>query len=204
MSGGTLGVLLAGGRGRRLGRGPKAFVTLVGVTLLERARTTLLEVCDEVVVCAPDDLARRSPIPLEGLVRDRPEGAGPLAGLVAGLAARSFHRAVLLAVDFPLMTAALLEAFLDRLGSHDAVVARPSGVVQPLVAAFGPGARALLRAAWEEGERSVAAALHRLEVRWIDDAERAALDPSGDSFLNVNTPADWERAARILAGRPPG
>lgn len=204
MSGGTLGVLLAGGHGRRLGLGPKAFVTLGGLTLLERARRTVLEVCDDVVVCAPDDLARRSPIPLDGVVHDRPEGSGPLAGLVAGLAARSFGRAVVLAVDFPLVTAALLEDFLGRLGAHDAVVARPGGVPQPLVAALGPGARALLQAAWEEGERSVAAALHRLDVRWLDGAELAALDPSGDSFLNVNTPADWERAARILAGRPPG
>lgn len=54
----TLGVLLAGGHGTRLGAGiPKALVTLGSETLLARARRTLDAVCDECVVCAPVEVA---------------------------------------------------------------------------------------------------------------------------------------------------
>ncbi|HEV2105150.1 MAG TPA: NTP transferase domain-containing protein, partial [Candidatus Eisenbacteria bacterium] len=58
MSPPVLGVLLAGGRGARLGAGgPKALATLAGRTLLSRAHAILAAVCDAVVVVAPAALA---------------------------------------------------------------------------------------------------------------------------------------------------
>ena len=55
---GTLGILLAGGRGRRLGLGPpKALASWAGGTLLDHALATLRAACDEVVVSAPRELA---------------------------------------------------------------------------------------------------------------------------------------------------
>ena len=88
----TLGVLLAGGRGRRLGAGvPKALVTVAGRTLLDRALATLESVCDQVVVCAPARL--ELPVSSERMVHDAPGGEGPLAGAVAGLKSRPFGRA---------------------------------------------------------------------------------------------------------------
>lgn len=53
------GLIQAAGGGSRLGLGPKAFVTLGGQTLLERAVNLLLECTDSVIVAVPPaDLAR--------------------------------------------------------------------------------------------------------------------------------------------------
>jgi 2-C-methyl-D-erythritol 4-phosphate cytidylyltransferase len=50
---GSAALLAAAGSGTRLGRGPKAFLELAGVTLLERAVASLSELVDEVVVAVP-------------------------------------------------------------------------------------------------------------------------------------------------------
>lgn len=49
------GLILAGGSGMRLGMGPKAFVMLGGLTLLERAVQTMLEIFTRVIVALPKE-----------------------------------------------------------------------------------------------------------------------------------------------------
>lgn len=197
----TLGVLLAGGLGSRLrARLPKALVMLGGETLLVRARRTLDAVCDEVVVCAPVEVAITLGIP--GLIRDADGGSGPLAGIVTGLAARPHDRAVVLGVDFPLMRPGTLTALLDRLGDHDAAIAEPGGAPQPLAAAYGRTAAAKLVAEWEGGERSILAAARRMDTLWVDEPELREVEGGSGVFLNVNTPDDLERAEKALAEAP--
>jgi len=91
-------VILAAGRGRRLGRGPKAFVRLDGTSLVARAvalcRAAGIPVERTVMVLPPGadgspELARAvtelgSPAP--GItINPDPDGSGPLGSLVAGL-----------------------------------------------------------------------------------------------------------------------
>src|SRR5262245_62101958 len=58
----TLGVLVAGGSGSRLGLGvPKAMASVGGVTLLERGVGTLSGLCDQIVVSAPAKLRLQMP-----------------------------------------------------------------------------------------------------------------------------------------------
>ncbi len=52
-----LGVVLAGGGSRRMGR-DKAVLSWTGTTLVQRAVEVLAEVCGEVVIGGPDRLAR--------------------------------------------------------------------------------------------------------------------------------------------------
>lgn len=135
---GSLGVLVAGGRGRRLSAGhPKALASIAGRTLLERAMALLGSLCDEIVVCAPEEM--ELPIDAVRRVADPPGAAGPLAGLVAGLAARNFRVALALGVDLPLLRPEMLRGLLAQLGSHLAVLPAPEGVPQPLAAGTRPG-----------------------------------------------------------------
>jgi len=124
----TLGVLLAGGRGARLGAGvPKALVPCAGRTLLERARERLAALCDRVVVVAPAGMV----LPVEPSVRvgDRPGARGPLAAMLAGLSARPFGEALVLAVDLPLVSVEALGRLRALRGDAAAIVPRPSLVL---------------------------------------------------------------------------
>ena len=56
---GVEAIVLAGGRGERLGLGPKALLTLGGRTLLERAITVMQSVAQRVIVGVPEDCLDR-------------------------------------------------------------------------------------------------------------------------------------------------
>jgi molybdopterin-guanine dinucleotide biosynthesis protein A len=199
----VLGVLVAGGAGRRLdAAGGKALVRLGGVTLLERALATLDAVCDARVVAAPADLSL--PLPAAQRVADVAGARGPLAGLVAGLAARPYERAIALGVDFPLMRPAALAALRDRLGSEMALVPAPEGVPQPLAAVYAPAAAGALAAALARGARALIPAVLDLDPRLLGDAELADLEGGLDNFFNLNTREDLAAAERRFASAPRG
>jgi len=196
----SLGVLLAGGRGTRLGAGvPKALVHCGGQTLLARARTTLERLCDSVVVVAPREL--ELPVPRADRVDDPPGAQGPLAAMVTGLGSRMFDEALVLAVDLPLVSERALEALRAWRGDAHAVIAAPNALPQPLAAWYGSGARAGLEAVLAAGEGSIVAACRALHPRLVGDEELARM-PDGEGFQwNVNTLEDLERAERMLAER---
>ncbi len=201
-------MLVAGGSGSRLALGmPKALVRLGGVTLLERGIAILAAFCDEIVVSAPAGMA----LPLPDMARssrgscalrraDDPAGtAGPLAGMVAGLASVAFERAIVLGVDLPFMEPTALEELLGRLSGHHAVVPAPEGFPQPLAAAYAPAARWILESRLAAGERSPTRALGSLDVLMLDDAALAHLPGRPGSLFNLNSPADLEQAERRIA-----
>jgi molybdopterin-guanine dinucleotide biosynthesis protein A len=191
-----LGVLLAGGRGRRLGAGPKALAKVAGATLLERASATLEAACDEFVIVAPAGLGLRAPGGRR-IVHD--EGRGPLPALLAGLHAAPCDLALVLGVDFPLVRPATLAAIAARLGNAPAAVPRPGAMLQPLVAAYAPAARDALEAAAARRERALVAAVASIGPRVIEAEELEALPGGPAVFLNVNTPAELAEAARRLS-----
>lgn len=195
------GILLAGGRGERMGRGiPKAMVVLEGDTLLARAAATLAAVCDELVVAAPPEI--ELPLPT-GAHRILDPGEGPLGGLAVAAALVPSEIAIALGVDFPLVRPETLAALADGIGEALAVVPAPEGRPQPLVAAYAAKGLAALAASFERGERSVVRALESLHPRWLDDRAIASLPGGAESFFDVDTPADLAEAGRrIGAGRP--
>jgi molybdopterin-guanine dinucleotide biosynthesis protein A len=196
-----LGVLLAGGKGTRLGTGiPKALVVCGGRTLLARALGTLAASCDEVVVVAPREMDL--PVTRAERVDDPPDAQGPLPAMLMGMSSRPFDEALVLAVDLPLVTPDALAALRALRGDALAVMAAPEELPQPLAAWYASGARAALEDALASGERSVIAACRTLSPRLVRDAELASIPQGGGFQWNVNTFADLERAERMLALAP--
>ena len=206
----TLGVLLAGGQGARLGADTaKALAMCAGRTLLARAMATLTALCDSVVVVAPGALDL--PVPAEQRIADPPDAAGPLAGLVAGLGApagRACDEALVLAVDMPLLTPATLAALRALRGGAAAVVPAPGGIPQPLAAWYTPRVLAPLAAALAAGVRSPSRAvmgfaglpgLAALGPAIVRDDVLASLPGGLEAWLNVNTQAELHEAERRLA-----
>lgn len=194
-------MLLAGGRGERLGAGvPKALVPCAGRTLLDRAHAVLAALCDIVVVVAPGVMDL--PIAMADRVDDPPGRGGPLPAVVAGLRAREHDEAFVLAVDLPLMEVAALTRLRDRRGNGHAVVPRPGGVAQPLAAWYSGRARDLLAIEVEAGERSVTTAVELLSPVWVEDAELVTWPGGREAWWNVNTREELELAeSRLVAER---
>lgn len=199
------GVLLAGGRARRMGGGDKALLTLAGRSLLDRAIARARPQVDRLVLNANGDPARFAGCGLD-IVADSVGGsAGPLAGVLAGLDhfAATLPAARWMAsfpVDAPFFPADLVGRLAAAVasGAADMGCAASGGRAHPVFGLWPLAQReALRRALAEEGLRKVDAWTARFRLAIVDF-------PAGDwaegcdPFLNLNQPADLAAAEGFI------
>jgi len=204
------GVILAGGKSRRMGGRDKAFLELDGRPLIEIVVERVRCVCAEVLIVAGDT----SPYAGLGvpLVEDRFQGVGVLGGLHAGLEAASHELALVIGCDMPFLNPDLLLAFAAWAKGYDVVVLQhalsppqspprsggdvPEGqggaFVEPLHAAYRRTCLPAIEDAIRAGERRIVSFFSHVRVRTITPAEIAFIDPDLRSFRNVNTPEEWD------------
>lgn len=183
-----IGVVLAGGAGRRIG-GAKAALALDGTPLIAYPIAALREALGDVAVV----VKRTTELPaLPGVAiwiePDAPRH--PLLGVVEALR-RADGRAVLVcAADMPFVTAALVRelATVDACGAA-AVVPRAGGRLQPLLARYEPAALAALEAALAAAG-SLTDVVARLGPQVLDVADERP-------FFNVNAPEDLLLASAL-------
>src|SRR4051812_23055534 len=140
-AGAPVGVVLAGGRGRRLG-GDKAIVELEGRALVHYPIEALHSVCDDVVVVAKRDTILPSLSGSADLWIEPDEPRHPLVGVAHALGLSGGRPVLVVAVDLPLVDAEVLRAIASTdPGPGETVVApRASGRLQPLCALYLPEA----------------------------------------------------------------
>ncbi len=118
-------LILAGGGSRRMGQ-DQVWLLLDGVPLVERVVRRVLPVASEVLFSANAaapfaQLASSLPVPSR-VVADLFPGAGPLAGIHAGLSAARHDLLLALAADMPFVNLALVRYMLGLAQGRDAVV----------------------------------------------------------------------------------
>ncbi|PYQ37676.1 MAG: molybdenum cofactor guanylyltransferase [Acidobacteria bacterium] len=183
--------ILAGGNSTRMGT-DKAFVMLEGRTLLARA----LEVCRTVTSDVRIVGDRKKFAPFAPVVEDVFPGCGPLAGIHAGLRDSETDWNVVLAVDLPFVSPALLLFLVAQARESRAMVTVPRAGEgwQPLCAiyrrAFADAAETALRA----GRYKIDALFDESLIRPVgeEDLRRAGFSP--EVFRNLNTPKELAEA----------
>jgi molybdopterin-guanine dinucleotide biosynthesis protein A len=188
---GVTGIVLAGGRSSRFGAS-KLDADLDGMTVLDRTIDRLRPVVDEVLV-----VGRAGSRPGIRCIDDPRPFEGPLAGLAAGLEIAGAEVVIMVGGDMPLVERDVLRLLVDRLrgGTGTVAVLQDGSQPRPLPMALRRDvAREAAVAAIAAGERSLRAFLTRLRVDVVPEREWRVLDPEGDSLIDVDTPADLERA----------
>jgi molybdopterin-guanine dinucleotide biosynthesis protein A len=187
-------VVLAGGRGSRLGGASKPEVVVGGTALLDHALAAVRDAA-HVVIVGPPSLGRPG---VPTVLEDPPDG-GPVAGLAAGLAALSSPNelVVVLACDVPRAGAALptLLGAASGEGIDGARLVSADGHPQHLVAVYRSSAltAAVARMPVVHGA-SMRALLAGLTLVDVPDTDDAASD--------ADTWSDVERLdARLTAER---
>ena len=178
--------IMAGGKSTRMGR-DKAFVTLGGKTLLDRAvdrwkgwsKTLFLSVGGE-------DRERLAPVDAVP-VFDRYPGFGPMGGLHGGLLVCETDYLLLCAVDTPFLTAEYAEKLAASIGTADACVYTLDGWPQPLFGLYRTTCLSVAQLLLEQGEGRMMRLLDAVETVRIP-AENAA------DFRNLNTPEELAAA----------
>jgi molybdopterin-guanine dinucleotide biosynthesis protein A len=184
-------VVLAGGRGERLGGVNKAFIEIDGRTLLDRVRGAIAG-------CTPRLLAvGRRPFDAPGFVNVPDldiDLAGPLAGLVSAveaLAGSGTTHLVSLAVDSPSFPADFLRRASRVIADRDVAVGGYRGQLYPTNALWRLAALRDLPARARAGSapRSLRRLCAELDCVHLDYAETTPEDP----FASVNTAGDLAR-----------
>jgi len=181
-------LILAGGRATRLGGIDKHALVVDGLSIFDRQCNVLLPRVADIIVSA------QSSIPGHRTVADRIAGAGPLAGIAAGVAEARTPWLLVIAGDMPYISAALIDRLLALATDEaDAVGIRIGGLPEPLVCALRVAAvRPHLERRLAGGQLKASALLtdDGLRVSWIEEAELRAIDPELRALFNVNEPDD--------------
>lgn len=198
-----VGVALAGGQSKRMGR-DKTLLTWPpgappgaedGKPLWRHAADRLREVTEDVVLA---DAGRCLAPPSSG-IQSVPDGAGkgPVAGILGAADARPGRPLLVLAADLPLVPVELLRFLVDVASEEHAdwvVPSRERGL-EPLCSVLGAGAVDELRRRAESGafELYSLAAVPGLRVRKVGSERLRRFGGPKDVFLNINRVEDWRR-----------
>jgi molybdopterin-guanine dinucleotide biosynthesis protein A len=184
---GVTAFILAGGKSTRMGR-DKAFVPWEGRTLLERALEVTHTVSSGTRIVGAKTKFEEYGIVVEDIYPDR----GPLAGIHAALRASDKDLNLVLAVDLPFVTPALLSYLVDRaLETHKlAIVPRLAAGWEPLCAVYRKEFADVAEEALLAGRNAIHPLLECGHVRAMDEGELAAAGFPAEMFRNVNTLAE--------------
>lgn len=184
-------IILAGGKSSRMGR-PKALLPFDGEPLIAHIARALRGLFDDLVVVAAAE-QELPPLPAT-LVRDELAHQGPVAGIFYGLGAARAPVAFVTSCDAPFLNPTLITYLAAQISDCDVVVPFWQERFQPLHAVYRRSVAPLLGAQLERGELRPIALYDKVPTKRIDEAEIRRHDPEGLSFLNMNTPADYEEA----------
>jgi len=190
-------VVLAGGRGLRMGGIDKGWIELAGRPLIAHVLARFAPQVGEVLISANRNIERYASLGYTVITDDVPgDFSGPLAGLRAALSHARVDLVCSVPCDSPMLPVDLVARLREALQATGAqlAVARTSDRIHPVFALYRRELRSTLDAYLAAGERTVQAWQKRqrsVEVSF-DDVPRA--------FENINTPADLERLQRGPGG----
>ena len=195
------GAILAGGRGRRLGR-DKALATLGGRPLAWWVAEVLTPLVSDLWLVTNHPLAHLElGLPL---LTDLVAAQGPLGGLFTVLSLSRSPWVLAVSVDTPFLNPRLLSALAARAAraGRPAVVCRTARGLEPFPGAYAVRLAARL-AEYLRSERRVQPFVEQVRPEVLSAAETAALDPEGLSFVNLNTPEDlaWAEARLVKTAK---
>lgn len=178
-------IILAGGDSRRMGQ-DKAMLPFKQQPLIQSVIATMQPLFAVTMVSV------RAPRPEIHLpqVLDSDGDSGPLAALVASLAAMQTNWAFVVGCDMPFVSSALVEKLALKRATQHAVIAMVAGHLQPLAGFYSRRSLVLLRAHLALGQKSLVGALKGMEVSYVDEGELLNSDPLLRSFFDLDTPQD--------------
>ena len=175
----TTGIILAGGKSTRMGS-DKGFVLYNDATFMSHVIAALQPFVSEIMI-----VSNHSEYDVFKLkrVKDKFEGAGPLAGLYSGLANSETEKNIILSCDVPLINNEVLKVLVEGYDSEvDAIQLKSKGETMPLIAMYKKQTMHQFLELLNQGERRLRVAVESIKTKTI------TLNTKLDPFVkNINT-----------------
>ena len=199
------GVILAGGKSRRMGQN-KALLRLGNNTLIGHVIHRIQSITDELLLItnSPDEYTHLGITTHKDIIPN----AGALGGIHAGLSYASHETVICVGCDNPFLVPNLLTYLVSVLGEHDAVMpwtdrgpssdnADAQVTLQTLCAVYSKRCLPIIEQMLNESDLRVHALQERANVLTLAPEIWKTFDPEEHSFFNINTPEDFEKAQII-------
>jgi len=197
------GIILSGGKGRRMGEN-KAFFTYNGERLIDRVVRIFHPLFAEVIIVttAPLDYLDQKATVVTDILPDR----GALGGIYTGLFHSTREKAFVAACDMPFLNEDFITHLIDMAPGHDIVVPQVPEGYHPLHAIYDRCCLPAIRGFLDRSRKKIPAETrrrldpnlkitafypgHRLLTIPVETCRR--FDPGLRMFRNLNTPKDLE------------
>lgn len=188
------GIVLAGGKGRRMGGVDKGLVNFLGKPLVAHVIQRLAPQVDEILINANRETESYSAFGHEVIQDDIADFAGPLAGLHKGMLVAKHPYVMTVPCDSPLIPMNLVSRLMRGLIDYDAdvAVAKTGAQAHPVFCLCRKALLPNLEGFLYNGGRKIDAWYGSLEVAEI------LFDDNPQAFANINTREELlclERAA---------
>lgn len=175
-------LILAGGRGQRMGGRDKGLVEWRGRPLVAWIHDQVRPMTDDLIISCNRNVDRYADYADTLVQDDSPDFPGPMAGIRAGLAAARHKHLLVVPCDAPRVNNSLLNALRTHTGDRPVII-RQAGYWQPMFCLLPTLLTDAMNRAWAQGERSPQRVLRHFDPIPVDCPED---DPR---LANFNSPA---------------
>ncbi|MDF1574515.1 MAG: molybdenum cofactor guanylyltransferase [Bacteroidales bacterium] len=183
------GILLAGGKSRRMGV-EKGTLVIGGALLYQHPLKVLEGLCDEILISSYSDSISRVP---HRKVCDEIKGIGPLGGIFSCLKQSSSDLNLVLSYDLPLVNESLFRLLISERDRYDLVLpAMPGKQAEPLCGLYHKNVLEVIGQMIRQKDYKVNHLLDRCPSRVVP-ITRDMKCWQTDLFLNINSKEDLQR-----------
>ena len=151
-------LLLAGGRGQRMGGRDKGWVNWQGRALIEHVHAVARPLTDDLIISCNRNQARYAALADQLISDPVADFPGPLIGIIEALRVARHPWLLVLPCDAPLVDRELLQQLHGQAGARP-VMLRRDGYWEPLFSLIPTTLLPALQAQWQAGQRSPQRAL---------------------------------------------
>ena len=188
------GVILAGGKSRRMGR-DKALLKIGDIPLIERVSVVLRRIFENVFLVTNDPtlyLDLGFPV-----YTDTYPNRASLVGIYTALLKADTPHIFCASCDMPFLNESLIRFLVEQRANADWVLPFSNHGREPLHAVYGKNCLPPMGRMILEERMAIMEIFAQIRTKKVTPEEVAVIDPDFLSFLNCNTPEDFEMASKI-------
>ena len=192
------GIILAGGKNRRMGEN-KAFLEINGERLIDRTLAVFRKIFHDIVIVTNDPLSYIE-FADAAIVTDIYKEKGPLGGIYTGLFYSKNDYAFVCPCDMPFLNKDFIEYLIGNNGKYDVIVPEFAEGYQPLHAVYSRNCLPSIKRLLVMDKLKITGFYRDMRVLAIGEEQIRPFNQDGRLFQNLNTPEDMEKVHPLEKG----
>ena len=191
------GVILSGGLAARYDGTEKALLRVGGVRILDRIYEIYRELFAEIILVtnSPEKFLEWDLLIVSDIFPIR----SSLTGIHAGLFYMTNPYAFISACDTPFLKKEMVETVIGKIEAQiDIVMPETSAGFEPLCAAYSKRCLEAAQNHLEQKKLKITKTFRKSRIKTISEKVLRKIDPDLQSFFNINTPEDLQRAEEMV------